>query len=212
MNHKLEEWARRKVRPLLKKDLLITLILGGVLILVISLPSGKKKESEIEGWSGQVSYGNESVAKADGPEGKNEMDWIDQAEAYKVNLEGELKRILSAIDGVGEVQVMIMLGESRELVVEKEQKEKRKETKELIESGERTGKEDDLEESAVIWSNGNQKQPFVVKEIYPRVEGVVIVAEGVGTGYVRSEITEAVQALFGLEAHKIKVLKLGLSR
>ena len=38
---------------------------------------------------------------------------------------------------------------------------------------------------------------------------MIVAAAGVGTGNVRAELTEAVMALYGLEAHKVKVLKLG---
>lgn len=40
------------------------------------------------------------------------------------------------------------------------------------------------------------------------VEGVVIVAEGGGNGLVASNITSALEALLGIPAHKIKVLKM----
>ena len=46
--------------------------------------------------------------------------------------------------------------------------------------------------------------PYVRKEIRPQVEGVLISAEGGDHAVVRKEITEAVQALFGIETHKIK--------
>jgi len=42
----------------------------------------------------------------------------------------------------------------------------------------------------------------------PVIEGVIIVMEGGDNSFVVSAVTEAVQALFPLEAHKIKVLKM----
>lgn len=42
----------------------------------------------------------------------------------------------------------------------------------------------------------------------PRVTGVLIAAKGAGHPVVVREIQEAVQALFQVEAHKIKVMKL----
>ena len=49
--------------------------------------------------------------------------------------------------------------------------------------------------------------PFVAKTITPKVEGVLVVAEGAGKGNMTSEITQIAQALFGVEAHKVKVLE-----
>lgn len=37
--------------------------------------------------------------------------------------------------------------------------------------------------------------------------GVLVVAEGAGKGNMTSEITQIAQALFGVEAHKVKVLE-----
>ncbi len=39
-----------------------------------------------------------------------------------------------------------------------------------------------------------------------KVEGVVVVAQGANNGRVKQHITEAVQALFDIEMHKIKVI------
>lgn len=46
-----------------------------------------------------------------------------------------------------------------------------------------------------------------MKTITPKVEGVLIVAEGAGKGNMAGEITQIIQALFGVEAHRIKVLE-----
>ena len=58
-----------------------------------------------------------------------------------------------------------------------------------------------------VYQDGSQGTPFVVKTITPKVEGVLVVAEGAGKGNMTSEITQIAQALFGVEAHKIKVLE-----
>ena len=42
----------------------------------------------------------------------------------------------------------------------------------------------------------------------PKIEGVVVVAQGAGTGRKDTEIIEAVQALFEVESHKIKVMRM----
>ena len=50
-------------------------------------------------------------------------------------------------------------------------------------------------------------EPFVVKTVYPSVEGVLVVAQGADSGKMNTNITEIAKALFGVEAHKIKVVK-----
>lgn len=56
---------------------------------------------------------------------------------------------------------------------------------------------------------GKRTEPFVTKQMLPKLKGVVVVAAGASKAQVRLELSEAVQALFGLEAHRVKVLKLG---
>ena len=48
----------------------------------------------------------------------------------------------------------------------------------------------------------------MVKTLPPRVEGVLVVAEGAGRGNVNKTIVEIAEALFGVEAHKVKVVKM----
>ncbi len=59
-------------------------------------------------------------------------------------------------------------------------------------------------------SKGNQ-EPYLSNERYPKISGVVVVAEG-GKVHVIQNIQEAVQALFQVEAHKIKVMKMVTDR
>lgn len=47
----------------------------------------------------------------------------------------------------------------------------------------------------------------VKKTIMPEIEGVVIACTGGDSAVVVEEITEAVQALFSVQSHKIKILK-----
>lgn len=41
----------------------------------------------------------------------------------------------------------------------------------------------------------------------PEIEGVLVIAQGGENAVVVQNITEAIQALFGVEAHKIKIMK-----
>lgn len=208
MNHKWEEWMQTKLRPALRKDRLITILLAGVLILVISLPAGKKGAQKKEGMdAGKLTEG-EMTAWAEGE--ADEKEAFSSEESYVRELEERLQKILGSIDGIGDVTVMITLEQTRELVLEKEKKKLQKQTEELS-SGEsvKSGWETSTEESVAYAETGKEREPVVIKQIYPKVEGVIVVAEGVENGNLKTEITEAIQALFGLEAHKIKVLRMG---
>ena len=50
--------------------------------------------------------------------------------------------------------------------------------------------------------------PFVIEETAPEVEGVLVAAQGGENLKVAEDISDAAQVLFGVEAHKIKIMKL----
>ena len=56
-------------------------------------------------------------------------------------------------------------------------------------------------------ATGNQT-PYVKMQKYPKISGVLILAKGADNPVVVQNIQEAVQALFQVEAHRIKVMKM----
>ena len=51
-------------------------------------------------------------------------------------------------------------------------------------------------------------KPLVLKEIQPKVQGVLVIARGGGSVEIKQSIIKAVQALLNVETHKIEVLKM----
>ena len=216
MNHKTEAWFQTKLAPWLKKDKLVIVLLTGILLLVISLPTGKQKKST-DAFGGKVEVenvtGGRSGVDSGTMTGTSEDELQGSDASYLERLEKELEELLEQVEGAGKVRVMITLEQSEELVVLKNLKETQRQTEENGSGkAEKKGRETIMEENAVYDEASKGKSPYVVTKIYPRIQGVIVIAQGAGTGRVSMELTEAVQALFGLEAHKIKVLKLGLSK
>ncbi len=204
MNKAWRQWFK-------KKDNFIILILAGILLFVIALPTkngaGNQSErgmtlSDSSGVSGTGSSGT------DGAEG---MGAEGTAEDYAKELEQRLTKILSEMADVGRVEVMITLKSSRELVVEKETPVSRSTTTETdAQGGSRTVNTSEMEENVIYSTDGSSNEPYVVKSLAPEIEGVLVVAEGAGSGTVNRTVTEIVQALFDVEAHKVKVVKMGM--
>ncbi|MEI3521130.1 MAG: hypothetical protein V8Q40_08750 [Anaerosacchariphilus sp.] len=94
--------------------------------------------------------------------------------------------------------------------MEKDTPESRKSVEETDSSGgRRTTDEQDWGEETVYYEDGSGgKSPYVVKELEPNIEGVLVLAEGGDSAVVKQELLEAVQALFPIEAHKVKIMKL----
>ena len=109
---------------------------------------------------------------------------------------------LAKVEGVGNVKVMITLASSSEKVVEKD-----REMTSEVQEGESGGKNTSSSETAVYANGNGEETPYVKQELSPRIEGVLVIADGGDNAIVIENITEAVQALFGVDTHKIKVMK-----
>ena len=199
----MEEKIKSGMAKWLKKDNLLILLLAGVLLVVIALPTEKSSPGERTDTgltAGNQESAVQSIMQAD--------SGFSGAEEYAAYLESRLEDTLSQISGVGAVQVMITLNATQELVLEKDQQtQSSSTTEEDSQGGNRTSHQISRSEDTVYHSSGNN-EPFVVKTLLPRVEGVVVVAQGAGTGNINKSITDVVQALFDVEAHKVKVVKM----
>ncbi len=183
-----------------KKEQILILLLCGVLLLVIAAPtddSATRTQSQTEPQIKAQQGTDTASAFSD-----SEKDRVQQ-------LESRLKAILSQVEGIGKTEVMLTLKSDGRRIIEKD-----------IEQSQ--GKEENQEENAAAVSDqasssentvyqrdaqGNEL-PYVTEELEPEIAGVLVIAQGAGDASVISEITEAVMALFGVEAHKIKVMKM----
>ncbi|MCD8365964.1 MAG: stage III sporulation protein AG [Clostridiales bacterium] len=173
-------------RKKLKKDQWLILFLAGILLLVIAIPTNCGGSTD-----------EEETAEASDLSADRVYD------EYEEELEAQLEDVLSKMEGVGAVKVMITFRDSGEAVVEKDVSYTQEETV----SGEDNSSNSKTESSEETIYDGDE-EPFVSREILPSVSGVLVVAEGGENLTVVADISEAVEALFGLEAHKIKVVKM----
>lgn len=131
--------------------------------------------------------------------------------SYEAQLEARIKDILKSVDGVGKVDVMVVLKSSSEKVVRVDRSSNTSVTQEKDSGGgARDINSSQMEENTVLAGSGDRtggNSPIIEKEISPEISGIIISAEGGGSGTVKTEISEAMEALFGLPPHKIKVLK-----
>lgn len=134
------------------------------------------------------------------------------AGAYTEEMEKKLEQILGNMDQVGKVRVFLTLQSSGEKVVEKDIPLTRSNTEEQDSGGgNRSINNVDSKETTVYETDSGRSTPYVIKTTSPRVEGVVVVCEGAGVGNVSKNITDAIEVLFGIEPHKIKVVKMKTS-
>lgn len=198
---KLREMLRGFSIRNIKRDQLLILFLSGILLLVISLPTDGGKKSDGGGERGFLQTENTEAEDA-------EKIMADAQEVYIRNLEKRLSDALAQMSGVGDVSVMITLNSSAEKVVEKDvETSDEAVTESDSQGGSRITKNKSRGETTIYGDKDSSGEPYISKEISPRVEGVLVIAEGGDDALVKQNITEVVQALFGIDTHKIRIMK-----
>lgn len=199
-----------------RRDNLLILVLLGVLLFIVALPVKKEAPATTDTGTEITEQYNAGILTSSGQQNVTQQDTVDvgtqavtagSTEEYAAYLEEKLKKMLESVRGVGEVEVMITLESSEERIVEKDMTAERSQTEEQDSAGGTRTVSSSNTGYQTVYQEGSQESPFVVKTLTPKVEGVLVVAEGAGKGNMTGEITQIAQALFGVEAHKVKVLE-----
>ena len=133
-----------------RKENLVVLVLTGILLSVIALPVKEKEDNTVKETVTNVLNEENNI------EEKNILKAVDPQD-YISRMEDKLEALIGEMEGVGNVHVMITVQESEALVVEKDK------------SGD--------DEKTIYEDQGGSSTPYVVKTIYPEIEGVVVIAE-----------------------------------
>lgn len=173
--------------------------LAGILLIILSVPDllsspGEKKSSEEET---KTQSGNGSAVK------KEEEDYVS-------SMEKRLSDALTKVQGIGKAEVVITLKGTKERVTLKDTPYKQESVNEA-DSGGGSRVSSNVEkgdETVLVKSLEGESIPYVVKELEPEVNGVLVIAQGGDNPAVISEINSAIEVLFGIPVHKIKVMKM----
>lgn len=172
----------------MKKDQILILFLAGILLLVISIPAETQPDPS--------------------PSSEGETEKLPKLYASKTQeLEQKLETILSSVSGVGKTKVMITLKSDGKKIVEKDREESSR-TQEPYENSGASSEHTSGESTVLQRDNSGAETPYVSESFEPEIDGVLVIAQGADSQQTISEITQAVMALFGVEAHKIKVMKM----
>jgi len=177
----------------IKKDQLVIGLMVGLLLVIIAIPTKSSSPASTEDTTEKPSVLTEL-----------------QADSIESQFESRLAEILCNVQGVGNVSVMLTINSKGETIVEKDVSKTEKTSLETDSTGgTRNTTEIASDEVTVYLEDENGKQiPYVIKELEPTVEGVIVIAEGGDNPVVVKEISEAIMALFSVQAHKIKVMKM----
>lgn len=119
-----------------------------------------------------------------------------QYDKYISSLEEKTTSIISSIDGVGECRVMLTLSSTDESVYAKNTEEK------MANSSYSKNNE------YVLYDGTQGDEPILIKQVFPTVQGVVVVCTGGDNVVVRERIINSVSSLFDVPSSRISVSKL----
>lgn len=162
------------------------MVLFGILLLVVAIPTNEKE--------------NEKVSLP--------LETVEQR--AEISAEEALEEILGKVAGVGRVEVYIRYGDRGTVVVEKDENTSEEQVEETVRNGGKRKTTTIQRQQQTIY--GDQEVPLVVQELLPAVEGILVVAEGGGNEAVKKQIEKTMMALFGLEAHKISIMKMEVTK
>lgn len=185
---------------------LALLFCAGLLLVFLSFSElflGESEEANLPVKDTDFVSNTELETKVNSQSGTNGS----KAEYY----ENKLKEILKKIKGIGEVEVMLTMKSSDESIILKDAPYSQETLNEVDSSGgSRISSNVTNDESTVMIKDAQGNMvPYVTKELEAEVEGILILAEGARNGSIAADITTAAEVLFGVPAHKVKVLELG---
>ena len=119
-------------------------------------------------------------------EGNEEYTNIVESD-YSIFLENKLVKILSQLNGVGDVHVMITLEDSLEKVPAMNQTKTIETTNEIDSEG---GKREIIREDETTQIVNLSNDVVILKEVKPNIKGVIVVAEGAENPVILENIYE----------------------
>lgn len=174
----------------------VVLILAFVLLAISFITNSRKKESA-EDKSTKVSSNASSELE------KNAETTINN---YEENEKAQLKKLLSSIDNVGEVDVMIYFKSGEVKVPATEETTQETVTEETdSQGGKRTNETQNGGSKVVMAGDGSKNEPYILQVNKPEITGVLIVADGASSAKVKYDIQVAVSSLYGISIDKVNV-------
>jgi stage III sporulation protein AG len=189
-----------KFKSLKGKDKWLFLLTIGAVVCILSFPAERLTlrmpgavKTSAGGISGGAAGGDVSgkggsaggaVPTLGGGSSASSADSVSSRAACETALEARVRSILEHVEGIGTVDVMIVQAPESDSASDY--------------TSVKTGSSLFGDFSGVSSSDSESTTP---------IQGIIISAQGGASPVVQSEISEAMQALFNLPAHKIKVLK-----
>lgn len=178
------------------ENLVIIIIIGVIIIIAGGALFDNSDKKKNNGSEGQKANNTQEIVSVSAP-GENP------------DVEKEIEDILSKINGVGRVNVMITYESGKEIVPYADIKKNDNNTDEKDSTGGTRKIYQSSYESNVVYEEvgSGVKKPVIAKELMPKVQGVLVVAQGVNEPTVKESIINSIRVLLNVPVHKIQVVE-----
>ncbi|WP_289355856.1 stage III sporulation protein AG [Paenibacillus sp. S-12] len=164
------------------------------------------------GWFGSKGSADReppTVGAFDSMDTKNSSDKASSSvfESIEQSFEARVKSILEEIVGVGQVDVLVTIDSTEELIVQRNFKDNQQQTEETDANGGKRHTTQYTRDGQIVTleASGNQA-PIVTKRIKPKVRGVIVVAKGAENTTVKKMVVDAVEKGLNVPAYRISVV------
>ncbi|MDR1093582.1 MAG: hypothetical protein LBL66_05480 [Clostridiales bacterium] len=128
------------------------------------------------------------------------------AEEYRDKAQRELEAFLTGVKGAGKVKALVNFESSPERVIAYIVNESKNSN---IGADGKLNENSQSSQSPVILNQNGSQIPLIIREIYPKVTGVVVAAEGANDTAVRLALLDAVRTYFHIDSSLVQVFLLG---
>lgn len=171
-----------KLKSIKHIEIIIAVIAVALMILIFSGISGKSAEKKETADKTNVTVATATDTTA---------EW-----------ENRLAEVLSKVNGVGTTEVMITVKSTTEKITAKTVSTN---TSSSQGSSGNITTSTNTTESPVLVSNNGKSEPYILKEIMPEIQGVIVVAEGADNPTVKLAIMRAVQTVLQVNASSVEI-------
>ncbi len=191
------DWLRSLLNGRYKRTIyLVAIGILGVLLLVVTWWPTEKNNAAVP------------MLPTKGAEQQPSSSQLTQLHTYELSLARELEQVLAQITGNNAVKVMLTVEAGTQLDLAENVVENQKTTHEGDPQGgtrviTETNKTSQVVFTRVAGAQG--EEPMVVRQLNPKVAGVVVVAQGAEAPEAKAAIISAVQTVLNVGAHKVQV-------
>jgi len=191
-------FAQKQLKNLLAVCLVLSFIL---LAMNVLLPSNKSLTSnKLSGTTTNGKVNDNSVTKETAELVQN------NTKSYEENQKTDLKNILKKMNGVGDVEVMMSFDNGEKKVPAYDTSAQKSITEETDTSGGKRVNNQNTDSSKIVMTtNDGNNEPFILTTYKPKLNGVIILAEGAENSKIKYEIEQAVSRLYNLSLDKVNV-------